>query len=136
MPKKMPNEFGLQLNAILANFSSQVDETVDAETRQIAKEAAKKLRQTSPKKARGKNSGKYAKGWTWKQANDKKRHYRVIVWNATDWQLTHLLEYGHRVVKNGKATEERTEPQPHIADVEKWVQEELPRRIKEKLNGG
>ena len=49
-----------------------------------------------------KDTGDYKKGWRIKQDKARKS---IIVHNATDYQLTHLLEHGH-VKRNGG--EERT----------------------------
>lgn len=54
----------------------------------------------------------YAQGWR-VQHNKTKIGYEAIVWNETDWQLTHLLENGHLIVNKiggvGWAS-----PHPHI----------------------
>lgn len=57
----------------------------------------------SPKGVRG----QYAKGWTFKVETIRKRKI-CRVYNETDYQLTHLLEFGHRAGKS------RTRPRPHI----------------------
>lgn len=42
--------------------------------------------------------GKYEKGWRVKLSELRNGDVMAEVWNATDWQLTHLLENGHIIV--------------------------------------
>ena len=59
----------------------------------------------------------YAKGWTVRVERSKKQN-RYIVHNATHYQLTHLLEKGHRIIRHdGTDTGKRTAAEPHIAPV-------------------
>mgnify|MGYP002513448687 CR=1 FL=1 len=60
-----------QVAALLDDYSKEVKEKTDKAFEQVAKEAAQKLRQTSPR-GKGKHSGDYAKGWTVKRERDKK----------------------------------------------------------------
>lgn len=59
-------------------------------------ECAEDIKRLSPKK-----SGKYADGWTTTKLSRKSKgveRYGVRVYNATSYQLTHLLENGHLIV--------------------------------------
>ena len=94
----------------------------------VAEEACEKLKAASPV-GTGKRAGSYAKGW---QVKENKKG-ESIVWNATDYRLTHLLEWGHQIVIHGTATDEYTSPQSHIKKVEQWVKEEYPARFEEEL---
>ena len=60
-----------------------------------------------------KHRGRYVQGWTTEESRGRKGEYGKAVWNKTDWQLTHLLEYGHLIVnkKNGVGW---AYPHPHI----------------------
>ena len=46
----------------------------------------------------GRRNGAYNKGWRFSREGDK-----IIVYNETDYQLTHLLEKGHVIVRNKEA---------------------------------
>lgn len=45
--------------------------------------------------------GKYKAGWRTTEDRDYLGNTSVVVWNETDWQLTHLIENGHEI-KNSK----------------------------------
>lgn len=93
---------------------------------QVAKEAVQRLKQTSPV-GKGRDAGEYAKGWTVKRTNDMQKGLATItVHNKTNYQLTHLLEYGHDLPQGGRA-----KAQPHIEKVEQWSQSEVVRRLEQ-----
>lgn len=105
--------------------------TVDACDRGItetAKTAVNELRNAHPA-----GSGKYGswdksynKGWRVMQTKtDKRYHKKATIHNATDYQLTHLLEKGHALHGGGRAA-----AFPHIAPVAEKCDEDLVRNIK------
>lgn len=113
----------VQMKQVLDEINKDVEESARKNIDRTAKESVQKLRNTSPKK-----TGSYAKGWGAKKQGDMD----VVVHNRTDYQLTHLLENGH-VIKNKKGTYGRTHGIKHIAPVEEWASDELPRRIMEDI---
>lgn len=115
---------GEQLAEILNDVQKDVRNATTKTLRVVAKESVQRLKNTSPKK-----SGSYARGWATKSESDNS----VIVHNKTDYQLTHLLEFGHMTV-NRKGTYGRTPAHPHIKPVEEWANEELVTRITEEVN--
>lgn len=117
----------VQMDKILDSYSREVQEATNKAIDSVAKEAASKLRDTSPRK-----TGDYAKGWKVKKERGRDGLQTVTVHNKTNYQLTHLLENGH-VVRNKKGTYGRTRPIKHIAPVEEWAVDELPREIEERL---
>lgn len=117
----------VQMNKILDSYSREVQEATNKAIDSVAKESASKLRNTSPRK-----TGDYAKGWKVKKERGRDGLQTVTVHNKTNYQLTHLLENGH-VVRNKKGTFGRTRPIKHIAPVEEWAVNELPREIEERL---
>lgn len=117
----------VQMDKILDSYSREVQEATNKAIDSVAKESASKLRDTSPRK-----TGDYAKGWKVKKERGKDGLQTVIVHNKTNYQLTHLLENGH-VVRNKKGTYGRTRAIKHIAPVEEWAVDELPREIEERL---
>lgn len=112
-----------QMAEIMDEVSQEVKDATKSGINSVAKESVQKLRNTSPKK-----SGSYARGWSTK----KQGEMDVVVYNRTDYQLTHLLENGH-VIRNKKGTYGRTSGIKHIAPVEEWAVDELPRKIMEDL---
>ena len=116
-----------QIKEILDEYTEEVKDVTEKTMRQYARESSQKLHQTSPEK-----TGDYEKGWAVKQERGYMGIPSFIVHNKTDWQLTHLLEFGH-VTRNKYGTYKRTPAHPHIKPVEEWAQDELPEEIKRRL---
>ncbi len=119
----------------LMNVGVQVSDEMQEVFDEIGKEAAKKLRETSPVNERSPQSGRYAKGWTYERGK-RTRNWKCsgIVRNKTDPQLTHLLEYGHPIVRNGEVVG-NFDGITHIANVAEWCAEEIDNRLAKKLGG-
>lgn len=111
------------MKEVLDEINQDVKESVKKNINSVSKEAVQKLRNTSPKK-----TGSYSKGWGTKKLGETD----VVVYNRTDAPLTHLLENGHRIV-NKKGEYGRVSGRKHIAPVEEWASDELPRRIMEDI---
>lgn len=56
--------------------------------------------------------------------------YTVKIHNKTDYQLTHLLEFGHSTKTGG-----RTKAQPHIRPIEEKYSKEFENELKKKIGG-
>ena len=111
----------IQMKELLDEINKEIEQAVDAALLDVPKATAQLLRSTSPKGSphlRG-----YAEGWT-----TKKGRGEVIVYNKTNWQLTHLLEDGH-VVRNKKGTYGRARAIKHIEPAEKQAAEDFYVRI-------
>ena len=122
--KKTP--VAVQLDDILTDYTGQLRMRVSEANMAVAKEAVQKLKNDSPKGSPHRR--KYAEGWTTKVEKTRYGIKNVIVWNRTNYQLTHLLENGH-IVRNKKGVYGRAEPIKHIEPVEEWAVDELPREI-------
>lgn len=112
----------LQLEDIFEEYTEKVDKVAEDSADSVAQESAQKLQNTSPSK-----TGDYAKGWDVKVVNGTR-----IVYNATDWQLTHLLENGHDVI-NAYGRVGYAPPIKHIAPVERWANREFQVKISKGL---
>lgn len=108
------DEIAQAIMSELKLYANVVKEDVNKLAETVAKEGAYRLSVVSPKL-----TGSYKTGWTFK----KDKNGKFIVHNKTDYQLTHLLEYGHAKVNGG-----RVAARPHI----KAVEEEM---IKEFVHG-
>jgi hypothetical protein len=113
----------IQMADILDEVKKSCKGVLETQSLAVAKETVTKIRNASPHL-----TGSYARGW-----RVSKRGGGFVVHNATDYQLTHLLENSH-VIANGSGTYGRTTPIKHIEPAGQWASEELPRRIIEELN--
>ena len=125
----MAESLSVQLTNILSEYDEEVQRATNSAITRVAREAVKKLQNTSPKK-----SGSYARGWAMKKngLSVSGNIVNIVVHNKTDYQLTHLLENGH-VIRNKKGEYGRTRPIKHIAPVEQWANSELPEEIERTL---
>jgi hypothetical protein len=115
----------LEINDILNEYSSDIQEGITADAQRVAKEAQAELRNTSPKR-----TGEYRKGWRVK--TEKGNGYvDCIVHNATDYQLTHLLEKPHLKRNGGMTT-----PKVHIAPVEQKAVKQYERDVENIIKNG
>ena len=111
-----------QITAALKEYSSTCEEQIQEVLQDVAKEAKKQLSSASPKR-----TGKYKRGW--KVTLTRRSGYCKVDIHKTRYQLTHLLEKGHR------AHSGRSPAIVHIKPVEEWAIKEAERRIKEVLQG-
>lgn len=127
------NKFKTTLDSLLREVGVDASDSMNEAIDEIGKEAVRKMQLASPvrKPKYGKDKG-YAKAWKFKK-NAKGRNGQIEskVYNERG-NLTHILEYGHPIVRNGKVVG-NADPQPHIEPVNEWVQQELPRRFTSKM---
>ena len=111
----------------LQNYKEDIDEEVEETVDSTTKQARDELKQTSP---RGKGSRKnpYYRGWTIKLSKKRTGVYHKVIWNKTNYQLTHLLEWGHTTRNGG-----RTKAIPHIRPVEEKYNVEFVDKLKQKI---
>ena len=118
------DDISKEINRLLKEYTDDVGEKVGESAEKVAKAAAKKLKAISPvQKVKG--GGDYAKGWRAKKVGTE-----WVVHNATDYQLTHLLEKGHAKVSGG-----RVNPTVHIKPVEKEAINDFIRDVERAIKG-
>lgn len=109
----------------LSKYSNDVVNRVNVTAEKCANELRKELKNTSPKK-----TGDYAKGWRVKKADYSKYDLgRYVIHNATDYQLTHLLEYGHAI--NGGT--QRVKAYPHIEKAKEKAAQNFVREVEKAI---
>lgn len=116
--------FAQAIEQILAEYGDGCQGVLMSVLPEVADEACKKV----------KNAGKsewtvYNDGWTVDSGKTGKFSVNATVHNATRYQLTHLLEYSHPMPQGGSS-----KAYPHIAPVNDWVQDEVIKKVEEKLN--
>ena len=118
----------------LQNLGIEVDDETQAVFDEVGKEAVKKLQATSPVNEKSPQKGRYAKGWAYEKGKRYRGKAVGVVRNKKDPQLTHLLEYGHPIVRNGEVVG-NAQPQEHIRPVAEWCADEIETRLTKKLGG-
>ena len=113
------------MDSILNAYSKDVKNVITDTTKEVADTGKNKLKQTSPKK-----TGKYSKGWKVK-TREGSTFVHCTIHNATNYQLTHLLEKGHLARDGSKVA-----PKVHIVPVEEYVQKEYIKKVEEAIKGG
>lgn len=106
------------MNALLKEYGDRVIDIAITAADDTAKDARSMLRSNNAGAFKNRK-GSYRRGW---RATLIKKNLGVVakVYNATDYQLTHLLEYGHDVKRNG-VTIGHAQEYPHIKDVNDWA---------------
>lgn len=121
MARKIPlNELEAEIVKELKAYSDEVAEGIKKAVNDVAKETVRTLKTTSPR-----DTGKYARGWTFKVEFESPEDIRVRISNRTKWQLTHLLENGHAKVNGG-----RVDGKPHIRPAEQAAADKLVGAVK------
>ncbi len=121
----------LDINDILAGYGDEIQNLVQEEAERIAKGGVKTLKATSPKNKRNSaKRGQYAKGWRVKK-EIKRGSVHYVIHNATDYQLTHLLEKPHRKRNGGY-----TAPIVHIKPVEEQCVSEYVKNVESGIRKG
>jgi hypothetical protein len=122
-----------QISAILDEFVATEKEKIERITKEVAKDTAQQLRQTSP---RSNKAGKhYADGWRVRNENAGavRRSIMSIVYNATKPHLTQLLARSHDIKNQFGGPYGRSKPDPHLDNAEKDGNERYLRRLEEEL---
>lgn len=118
-----PEELSNAIEDYLENYVEDIQDEVETTTDSLTKEAVNELKQTSPR-GKGTRENPYWRGWTKQKGKTNKGRYTIKIHNRTNYQLTHLLEFGH-ATRNGK----RTKAIPHIRPIEEKYNKLYEQRI-------
>ena len=110
-----PEDLQKAIMEYLEDYVEDIEEDVEDTTNTVVKEAKQELVQKSPKSGIARKT-KYYKGWAIKNGGRtrKRKYYSKVIWNKTNYQLTHLLENGHHK-RDGTGW---VEAKPHIGKVQ------------------
>lgn len=128
--KVKPDEVSNIVMKYLNDYQEDIYEEVVETTDKITKEARDALKRTSPKEKKPRKD-QYYKGWSVKIGNKGNKKYQKVIWNRTNYQLTHLLEFGH-VKSDGTGW---VEPRPHIRKVEETYGIKFVDSLEKKIGG-
>lgn len=114
------DQLASEIAKALRQYTDEVTDGLEEAKKRVAKETVKQLRATSPKL-----TGDYSRGW-----RSKKVGTAQVIHNATNYQLTHLLEWGHAKVGGG-----RVAPRPHIRKAEQAAIDEFTKQVEKVIRG-
>lgn len=113
----------------LNNYKEDIEDDVVETVDNVTKQAKDELKQLSREKFKLYGREKpYYQGWAVKLKESKSSRYTKVIWNKTNYQLTHLLEFGHATRNGG-----RTREFPHIRPVEDKYKVEFVDKLKSKI---
>lgn len=114
----------------LEDFKNKESKKMEEVIVQEVKSGLKDIRSASPiNRYHNTNRGRYKKGWRQKTIKGNLGHVESVIYNKTDWQLTHLLENGFYHVKSNRQIPGRM----HIAPVQQRIEAKVLRGLKTKL---
>ena len=115
----------IDISDILNEYSQDIQDGITQAAEDIAKDGANELKIKSPKR-----TGKYSKGWRVDKRSGK-GFVHTTIYNATNWQLTHLLEKPH-LLRNGK----KSTPIVHIEPVEQKCITNFKKKVEKIIQKG
>ena len=116
-----------EVGKIMDDISDSCNGAMEVATERAAKYAVKELKKFKTNKSHM-ATGKYSAGWTYARNGMN----RFTVHNKKSYQLTHLLENGHDIIKNGRKVG-YSEPIKHIKPVEEVTGEAINQYLFEEL---
>lgn len=119
------------VNDVLEEYGREVEATVAKVIPDVAKETVSKLNVDSPVR-KGEGGGEYASGWTETQTESALGKVTVNVYNEKKPTLTHLLEYGHALVRGGR-TVGNVRARKHIQSRSDYAEEQLMKKVEGEL---
>lgn len=118
-------ELASEIMKELAAYAMLATDEMKEAVMNAGKTVRKEIKQNAPV-----NTGKYAKSWSVKKADETSTTLSVVVHSKDRYQLAHLLEFGHAQRGGG-----RVETQVHIAPAEKKGAKQLEEDIEKALKG-
>lgn len=119
-------DLGREVNRLFMEYGDEVAQMLRYEAEMVLDEALPKIKADSPK--RPKAGAKYSKGWRKKLNLISRYSFDGTIYNATNYQLTHLLEHGHEIVTADGVHHGRTRAIEHILPLQEWASEEVYKR--------
>ena len=97
MRRVRPQDFENAVIKALGEYGDEVNEKLEKLTKSAARETRSEIKSNAPVK-----TGRYAAGWSNKAQKGGRFSLGQVVYNRTDYQLTHLLENPHATGGGGQ----------------------------------
>lgn len=114
------------VNELLEEYGDSVTDTINKVLKDVGKEAVGVIQGKSSKHN---HTGRYMRGWRAEVVNEGYGINTIVLYNKTDWNLTHLLNNGFESVRHHK----RIAGDGHIDDAEKVINEMLIKKVEGSL---
>ena len=95
--KVKPEGFEKVVRDLIVKYNDEAIDIIAQATKTASRNTVSDLKSQSPKG----NTGRYASGWSHKAQKSGITKYTEVVYNRTDYQLTHLLEKPHATGHGG-----------------------------------
>lgn len=95
--KVKPEGFEKVVRDLIVKYNDEAIDIIAQATKTASRNTVSDLKSQSPKG----NTGRYASGWSHKAQKGGITKYTEVVYNRTDYQLTHLLEKPHATGHGG-----------------------------------
>jgi hypothetical protein len=131
--KIRPIDFDKAVSKVLQEYGESVNEVLGDAIINVSEQAVAKLKAVAKFAPNRTPTGEYSASWTMTEQRTGRLGKKFVIHNEKHYRLTHLLEKGH-VSRNGTGrTFGRVPAYPHIADVNEFVVDELPRQVENGL---
>ena len=129
-----PADLAPAIEEILEKYGEEVGLVLSDAIDEVSADAVTELKSVNRFSPKGHPTGDYSADW-----DDMDSYYKTgrfekkkIIFNRSHYQLTHLLEFGHALVRGGRKIKD-VDGYPHIAEVNDRVQETLIRKVESRL---
>lgn len=122
-----------KLASVIASELESYRESTNSNVKEAVKEVAKESAQIVKSHVPSKWSNKYKSQIKASSPTVVKNQYTSYIYMyGEDYRIAHLLEHGHALVRGGR-TVGQAKAFPHFIYGDEYAQDELPKRIEEKL---
>lgn len=121
-----PDDLTSTINAMLAEYGDEVAKAMGTAVRNTANKARKEVRANSDSSWK-----RYKSGWSVK-ITEGRLEVKAQVYNKTKYMLTHLLEFGHPLVRGGRKVG-NVKGRSHIASVNEGTGDEVIKELESLL---
>ena len=131
--KVKPIDLTAAVDEILSKYGDEVFDVLGDAIKETSEEAMQDLRSVTKFSPNGNPTGVYSQDWEYKKVQVSRLKTEAVVYNENHYRLTHLLENGH-ALKRGGRTYGRVQAYPHIAPINDKAQENVIKKVEEKIS--